>query len=279
MPKHEGKIELHAHTTASDGCLTPQDLVRFADESGIKHLALTDHDSTAGLALAREYCANSSVEIITGIELSSMQLDREIHLLGYFFDEHNQTLQNKLQELVADRSSRAERMIRKFNSLGYPLGFDEVKKKAGPNGLLGRPHVALVLVEHGIVNSINEAFDKFLNPGRPGYVPRLKLSPAEAIQLIKTSGGIPVLAHPGVDFSPSMLPDCLDAGLMGIECYHPKHTPLQTEIYLEIAQRHNLIITGGSDFHGYEREDWKYFGSLTPVEALLQLKRFRKRLG
>ena len=276
MPKNEGKIELHAHTTASDGHFTPQDLVLFAQESGITHLAITDHDTTAGLAAAREQSAKLPIEIIAGIELSAMHLGREIHILGYYIDDQRIILQNKLRDLFEDRFTRAERMVKKFNSLGYPIKFDDIKAKTGPKGLLGRPHIALVLIDYGIVTCITEAFDKYLNPGRPGYVPRMKLSPQEAIKLIKAADGIPVLAHPGLNFPLSLLPDCLDAGLLGIECYHPRHNPAQTQMYLEIAHSYNLVVTGGSDFHGYERDDWKFFGNITPIEALQQLQQVKE---
>ena len=276
MMNKEDKIELHTHTTASDGQYTPAQLVQFAAESGIRHLAITDHDSTAGLTAALKEAAKLQVNIIPGIEISAMHLGREIHFLGYYLDQHKPSLQNRLKSLFNDRQIRAERMLAKFNALGYPMKLEEVKAKAGPQGLLGRPHFALVLMDYGIVSSVPEAFDKFLNPGCPGYVARVKVSAREAIGIIAEAQGIPVLAHPGLEFPLTLLPECLEAGLKGIECYHPRHTQAQTDRYLEIAKKYNLIVTGGSDFHGYEREDWQFFGNISPLASLAQMQQLKE---
>jgi len=279
MLKHKDRIELHAHSSASDGCFSPEEIVRLASSSRISSLAITDHDTVAALAPARAAGAACGVEVISGVELSAIYQDREIHFLGYFIDERSDFLIEKLEDLVENRLARAERIVRKFNALGYPITLDEVKTAAGQEGLLGRPHVALVLMRHGIVDSITEAFQRFLNPGRPGYVPRLKLSHSEAIGLIIKAHGLPVLAHPGLDFPLALLPECLEAGLLGIECYHPRHTAVQTKRYVEIARKNNLIISGGSDFHGYEREDWQNLGNFSPPETLRQLLNERNKQG
>lgn len=273
-PEHEkgdkNGIELHAHTTASDGYYTSGQLVCLACRQGIKYLAITDHDTTAGIAQALACGRQHSLEVIPGIELSTMHNHHEIHILGYYIDETSPQMRETLQVLTTARLDRARKIVTKLNSLGYPLRYEEVKRKATTTGSIGRPHIALALIDHGIVTSIEEAFQKLLNPGCPGYVPRFRLTPFEAIDLVREAGGVPVLAHPGVDFPAGILSTFVEAGLKGIEVFHPEHTQEVEEYYLQQARKMDLIITGGSDFHGHDACDLSYFGNMAVPEISIQ---------
>lgn len=266
------KIDLHVHTTASDGYYTPREVVKLAHTLGITHLAVTDHDTTAGvkeaLAAGNEY----GVEIIPGLELSTLYEEQEIHILGYHQSPASPVLQEPLGSLASLRVRRAEKIVKKLCEAGYPLTMDEVKKKS-KTGTLGRPHIALVLMDHGWVNSIEEGFAKFLNPGCPGFVSRVRISPLEAVSLIRKAGGVPVLAHPGGSFPADLWPFLLEAGLQGVEVYHPIHTAELQRKYLQIAEANQLVITGGSDFHGHDGQDLSYFGNMPiPPETIPKLK-------
>lgn len=266
------KMDLHVHTTASDGRLSPNQVVMLAAERGVRYLAITDHDTTAGLQEAMQMGDKAGVIVLPGIELSTLYREQEVHILGYFIDEKNPELQTKLLELKESRCKRTEKMVEKLKNLGYPVTMEEVRNKSR-GGVLGRPHLALVLQDHGIVSSVEEAFAKLLNPGRPGYVPRLRISPREAVSLISQAGGAAVLAHPGDDLPVEILPACLEAGLAGIEVYHPLHSPALQDYYQDMANKMQLVATGGSDFHGHDEGDWERFGAYTlPAATVLRLK-------
>lgn len=260
------KIELHVHTTASDGAYNPGKIVELAWEKGVRILAITDHDTTSGWEEAAGKTLQYPVMLIPGIELSTVHEDHEIHILGYYIDPDSDKLQNVLNLLTDARQNRACKIVEKLNKHGIDIAFEDVRKKGSPGGSLGRPHVALALIEQGLVNTVEEAFEKFLNPDRPGYVPRYKLAPYEAIALIKKAKGIPVLAHPGIDCPVELLPSFIEAGLLGIEVFHPQHTQEMEKEFLRLACERNLIVTGGSDFHGHEQDEWRYFGEM-PVPA------------
>lgn len=271
-PKHYHKIDLHVHTTASDGSYSPRNLVALARSKGIDCLAITDHDTTYGLSEALEAGKEYGMEIIPGIELSTVQENTEIHVLGYYIDPQNLPFQETLDRLVEARDGRARRIVEKLNDLGYPIEFSEVRSKA-PHGTMGRPHVALVMMDHGIIRSIDEGFDKYLSPGCPAYVPRMRLTPLEAIHLIKEAGGVPVLAHPGLGCPKVLLTDFVRNGLEGIEVFYPKHSHDEIDYYYYQCKNFNLIMTGGSDFHGHNPEDTAILGNIqVPAETIERLK-------
>lgn len=253
-----GKIDLHAHTTASDGLLSPGELVELALERGLKLLAITDHDSTNGVAPALIRAAGTSLEVWPGVEISTDVPNTEVHMLGYFVDATNQSFQEKLGHLRDSRVWRAQQMVEKLAALGKKISFERVRELAG-TGAIGRPHVAQALVEAGYVPTLKDAFDLYLNRNGPAYADRYKLTPAEAIQLIRSANGMPVLAHPtyinpgpdsGFDLS-TFVHELKQEGLAGLECYYGDYSPETQRGLAKIAREFGLIPTGGSDFHGF----------------------------
>lgn len=245
-----GLVDLHTHTTASDGTLAPRDLVRTAVRHGVGVLAITDHDSTEGLPEAREEATrHPGLVIVPGIEINC-DVDRtEIHVLGYLLDVEAAWFQDVLRSQRDERVSRVHRIAERLAELGMPIDPAEVLAEAG-DGAAGRPHVARVMVRRGWVRSEREAFDRYLRAGGPANVTRRRLTPAEAVELIRRAHGVPVLAHPGLSGRDDLIPGLVEAGLMGLEAYYGEHSAAQTRTYLELCRRHDLVATGGSDYHG-----------------------------
>jgi 3',5'-nucleoside bisphosphate phosphatase len=245
-----GGVDLHTHTIASDGQLSPRELVREAVTRGIRVLAITDHDSTEGVAEAMDEAATAPpLTIVPGIEINCDVDGAEIHVLGYGMDHEAAWFQHFCREQREERRARVYRILERLAELSMPIDPEEVFAVVR-EGSAGRPHVAQVMVRRGYVKTVREAFDRFLAAGKPGHVPRTKLTPGDAVRLLRRAGGVPVLAHPGLAGRDEMIPSLLEAGLMGIECYYPEHTPVQTATYLQICRDHGLVTTGGSDFHG-----------------------------
>lgn len=245
-----GGVDLHSHTTASDGALEPRALVQKAVQHGVRVLAITDHDSTDGLAEAFAEAANhSSLTIVPGLEINCDIEGSEIHVLGYLVDYGASWFQDFLRAQRAERVARVARIAERLAELGMPIDPAEVfaiTKEGSP----GRPHIAQVMVNHGYVKSIREAFDKYLRANGPANVPRRRLTPADAIAVIRRAHGVPVIAHPGLASRDELIPDLISAGLAGIEAYYAEHSAKQTATYLEMCRAHNLVATGGSDYHG-----------------------------
>lgn len=243
-------VDLHTHTTASDGSLSPSELVREAARAGVRVLAVTDHDSTDGLAEAlAEARRHPPLELVPGIELNT-EADRfEIHILGYFIDWEVGWFQEVLRGFREERRGRVHRMAERLAALGIPIDPEEVFALVR-EGSAGRPHVAQVMVQHGYVGSVGEAFDRYLKHGGPAYVSYQKLPPEEAIALIRRAGGVPVLAHPGFIDQDDLIPRLARAGLGGVECYYAAHTPAQIATFLRLTRELGLVATGGSDYHG-----------------------------
>lgn len=242
--------ELHCHTTASDGLLTPADVVRLAKRRDVAVLAITDHDTVAAHDEAMAAGAELNLRIIPGIEISALSPQGEVHVLGYNVRPTDDATIQTLNGLRGVREARARGMIDKLAALGIDVPFERVKALAG-DAMIGRPHLARVLVEMGAVSNMQEAFDLYLAEGRPAFVPHEGLTPAQAVDLINAAHGVAVLAHPALyrgDLD-TLLADLLAAGLDGIEVFYPLHTPAQIEQYKVIASKHNLVMTGGSDFH------------------------------
>jgi predicted metal-dependent phosphoesterase TrpH len=247
-------IDLHSHTTASDGSLAPEELVTLAKRQGVSVLAVTDHDTVAGLSRAITEGERLGVEIIPGIEISCLYGQTELHILGYFINPDDPQLKPALEKYWASREDRNPLIVQRLNELGCVLDYAEVKAAAG-SATVGRPHIAQALLRKGYVKSVSEAFDRYLADDGPAYVPRRLPSPAEAIGLIRQTGGIPVLAHPvytarikePFDDICETLKGC---GLMGIESLYSGHNQQQTDRYCSISRNHGLLVTGGSDFHG-----------------------------
>ncbi|MFA5536645.1 MAG: PHP domain-containing protein [Bacillota bacterium] len=246
-------FDLHTHTAASDGTVSAGELVLLAKSVGLKGIAITDHDTVAGIAEALQAGAKLGITVIPGIEISSTYQDEEIHILGYFPDWKDKTFLGRLLELKTEREKRAKKIISRLVKLGYRLNFGEVQKIAG-KGVVGRPHIASSLVEKGYVNSLEEAFDEFLEKGSKAYFPRKKLPLAEALALLKDAKAVPVLAHPGIISSNIKLEPIIAEGIEGIEVYHPIHSARQVEKFIKLCRDKGLISTGGTDFHGKRRD-------------------------
>jgi predicted metal-dependent phosphoesterase TrpH len=252
-------LDLHVHTTHSDGSSTPAEVVRLAHRAGVTAMAITDHDITTGIAEATTAGMELGIEVIPGIEISSIHGGSELHILGYFLDPRDAGLHERLTVLRESRHRRNPKIIERLQALGIDITYEEVRALAGTDSV-GRPHIARLLMEKGVVASAKEAFDRFLADGRPAYVPRLLPSPAEAIQWIRSAQGLAVLAHPTwVKTVEGTLTDLVRQlktdGLDGIEVHYSTHTPRQTRDYLSLAKQLGLLITGGSDFHGLTKPD------------------------
>lgn len=239
-------LELHCHTTHSDGTLTPTELVTAAIVTGVKVLAITDHDTLSGWDEAITAAAPYDLEIVPGLELSTVHNGRSLHVLGFYPDRDR--LQPPLQERIAGRFRRAQKMIDTLADLGYPI-----ELSIQGNMVPGRPHIANALVKAGYVQSPQEAFDRWLGDDKPAYVEYEKFSVFEGIQLLRDCAAVPVWAHPylfrGGEVE-TLLPDFVAAGLMGLEVYHPSHTIAQTQTLEALCQQYGLLMTGGSDYHG-----------------------------
>ncbi|HEV8438757.1 MAG TPA: PHP domain-containing protein [Methylomirabilota bacterium] len=245
-----GAVDLHTHTTASDGTFTPRELVREAAQRGLRVLAVTDHDSTEALGEALDEAArHQPLQIVPGIEINCDVEGAEIHILGYYVDYEAPWFQEFCRAQRQERRARVHRITERLAQLGMALDPEEVFAFVR-EGSAGRPHVAQAMLKRGYVKSVREAFDKYLGAGKPGHVPRKKLSPAEAVRLIRRAGGVPVFAHPGLAQRDHLIPGLIDAGLMGLECYYGEHSAVQTAGYLQLCHDHHLVATGGSDFHG-----------------------------
>ncbi len=252
-----GPVDLHIHTNFSDGQFTPAEIIKAAKDAGFGAIAITDHDTTQGIKPALEAAFKHGLEVIPGIELSALDEEKEIHILGYFIDPENIELQKVLEQVKVARRSRADVMINKLNSLGVDISSGEVRKMAGKD-IIGRPHIARVMQEKGYIADLAEAFSKeYIGRGGRAYVERFKITPGQAIDLVLSAGGIPVLAHPGylsdrTSLRESEIAQYVAMGLKGIEVYYSRHTLKQAHYYKNIALRHELLITGGTDFHGHD---------------------------
>ena len=253
------RIDLHLHSTYSDGSFSPTEVVKQAHHAQVTALALTDHDTTDGIPEASETAQEFNIELISGVEISTQYKGKETHILGYFFDYTNHQFQQHLASLRRSRLERIPKIITKLNQLGFSLSFEDVKATAGV-GSIGRPHVAQVLVDKQYVPNIEQAFSRYLAEGKSAYLARNLPDTSEAIRWIRDIGGVASLAHPAwVKNTVSDLQVACEElkafGLQGIEVFYSTHNPRQTSDYLNMARRLDLTITGGSDFHGTAKPD------------------------
>jgi hypothetical protein len=244
--------DLHLHTQFSDGTFTPEELAGHGARLGFAAMALTDHDSVEGSARMAAACAAAGIEFIVGAELTAEHDGTEVHILGYFLDPQNQTLLSEIAKFQAVRQNRIREMVARINALGVPLEVESVFALASCKSP-GRPHVARALVKAGLISSLDEAFERFLKKNRPAWVPKAKISALDAMELIHQAGGLAVMAHPGLNRTDDVIPALVGAGLDGIECFHTKHSTVMSERYLEIAETFHLLVTGGSDCHGFSK--------------------------
>jgi predicted metal-dependent phosphoesterase TrpH len=272
------RADLHIHSTASDGRYSPAELVRMAVNAGLTVMALTDHDTVDGivpaLQTAKEFPA---LTLIPGVELSTDTFSGEVHVLGYFIDYTNHEFQASLEKMRNSRANRADKMVAKLNELGCNVELARIKEIAG-NGALGRAHIAQALLEKGYISSFKEAFSKYIGHDCPAYIAREKLSPVEAVQLVLKANGLPVIAHPFTTPNPELVVKELKAvGLVGMEVYYAGYLPAEINILFDLAQKYELIPTGGTDYHGIDPASEMTIGGtdvpLNYVEKLITMAR------
>ena len=246
-------IDLHLHTTASDGRCTPTELLERAAAAGVTAMAVTDHDTTAAVGEVQALARARDIEAISGIEITAVEAGRDVHILGYFIDQDNAQLATFLSRQRAQRIARVEAVCDLLAQLGMPIEMLPVLAQARESGegrSIGRPQIARAMVAAGHVADTREAFDKWLATGRPAFVPRAGAPPEEVITIVRGAGGLTSLAHPGQTAIDARIPAYCLAGLHAIEVYHPDHDTASTERYRQLASRLMMLITGGSDFHG-----------------------------
>lgn len=267
------KVDLHIHSNRSDGSFTHKEIIDYSWKLGLKAISITDHDDISGLEFSEKYCQQKGIECIAGVEISARSKPSDIHLLGYFFDYRNKQMNEYIDFFQNERLKRAKKIVKLLKNHGIKLHFDLIQKNAGP-GSIGRPHIADAMVEEGYVYNYQEAFNKYIGDGCPCFIPKYKISPAEAIALINQAGGICVIAHPGSDVTDEGLMDLIKAGLDGIETIHPRHTQEQVDHYRKIIQQHRLLETGGSDCHG-DRKTYVTIGQFNvPYSVVEKMKKF-----
>jgi len=267
------QVDLHIHSTASDGKFSPAEIVGRAAALGLTIIALTDHDSVDGIAPALEAAKSSPrLRVIPGIEISTDMPDGEIHVLGYFIDYTSDELRSTLERFRSSRQRRAQGMTAKLRDLGINIDWQRVQEIAG-DGSIGRPHIAQAMLEKGYIKSIRDAFNGYIEHGGPAYVEREKMTPAEAVALILRSNGLPVLAHPFTASDPeAMIIELKAAGLIGIEAYYNGYTADEINRLVGMADSHSLIATGGSDYHGLDDSDETGLGgAAVPVKSAERL--------
>ncbi|GGN96034.1 PHP domain-containing protein [Saccharibacillus kuerlensis] len=247
--------DLHMHSTSSDGMNTPTELVRLASERGLAGMALTDHDTVAGVRAAETEARLAGLDFIPGVEISTRADGKDIHMLGYFVDPDNKLFLERLAGLRSVRDQRNELILERLQQLGVEITLDEVKDRGGrplgPGESVGRPHMADVLVRKGYASDLRDAFDKYLAEGAAAYVSPPRITPVEAADWIREAGGIPVLAHPGLYGDDELVRTVLEAAKpAGIEVRHPDHMSDDEERYRKLAEEYGLLTTAGSDYHG-----------------------------
>ncbi len=270
--------DLHLHTLFSDGTLNCEELVDLAAKAGLSAVAIVDHDTVAGIEFAQKAGLENNLEVLSGVELTAEQDGVEIHLLGYLFDHHYPPLLEKLELL---RKNRVERIYKISEKLKKEMDVSldpESVFNLSLKGTVGRLHIARAMVNAGIVKSTYEAFYKYIGDRCPGYVSGFKLTPAEAIKLIKDAGGVPVLAHPYTLRRDELIPEFVKMGLAGLEVYYSEHTQGMINFYRDLAKKYKLVSTGGSDFHGDTKPDVKLGSIRIPYELVEELKAAKERL-
>ncbi len=273
MFQQQGRVDLHTHSTASDGVLSPAELVQRALEQGLEAIALTDHDTLEGIPEAVDAAAGTGLEIVPGIEISAEAPEGDFHILGLYVDPQDEMLLARLKALQRARIGRAKAMLKRLAALGVPLEWAEVGEFA-TGAILGRLHIARAMVRRGYVPSVREAFQQYIGWNGPAYVPRLRVTPGEAIRWIRQAGGVAVLAHPAASGVALHIPTLVPLGLQGVEVYYPDHSAEDVKVLLDLARRYRLLVTGGSDFHGFGPYEGAPLGSVdVPVRLLHRLQR------
>ncbi len=279
-------VDLHTHSTASDGTCAPAEVVRLAAGAGLRAVALTDHDTVDGLSEARAAAAGLPIEFVPGIELAARNVPRTVDILGLWLPERPERLERALAWLIARRAERNAEMVERLAGLGLPVSLDELLASA--EGTVGRPHIAKLLLDKGCVASLNEAFDRYIGRKGAAYVPKVSFAAEEAVELLKSEGATVILAHPAIYDLPiaeieALVRRLADRGLDGIEAVYSEHSANKTREYRCLADRFGLAVSGGSDFHGATKPDIRLGvgkGNLrVPGKILDDLKERRVRHG
>ncbi|MCG8607746.1 PHP domain-containing protein [bacterium] len=250
----DGFADLHLHTTHSDGQHAPKAVIDKCASTGLRAVSIVDHDDVSAISEATRCGENVGIEVIPGVELSVTWEGYDLHVLGYCIDHENADLINYLNIFKKARIERARQIVEKLGALGVTIPFEAVQHLAGP-GTIGRPHIAQVLVENGLVKSFQDAFDRFIGDGKPANVLKYKIDLENALKLIRSAGGVSVVAHPGLQLDIREIEKLTQAGIDGIEVIHPAHDDDRVQLYRKLAYDHNLVETGGSDFHGGKKGD------------------------
>lgn len=250
----KANYDLHTHTTASDGTNSPAVQVKLALEAGLAGIAITDHDTVAGIAEAVAEGKKLGIDVIPGVEISTVSGGQDVHVLGYFIDPENRLFLDRLEQMRRTRDLRNDMMLARLAELGLPVTMEEVleqsKKQPGKDETIGRPHIAQVMIAKGYVADMSEAFDRYLGKHGAAYVNPPRIRPEDAIDWIREAGGVPVIAHPGLYEDEQLVRRLIDYGVSGIEAFHPDHSPETESHYSQLAQSNGLLVTAGSDFHG-----------------------------
>ncbi len=272
------EADLHVHTTASDGLLTPHEAVREASLSGLRAIGITDHDSVDGIKPAIRAGRSFIIEVVPGIEINTDFGGRGLHVLGYYLDFQSTSLEEKLIYLRDARNLRASQIVKKLQNLGFVIDMDDVIQLVRM-GVVGRPHIAQALYKKGYVRTPTDAFRQYIGRGRPAFVPRYKMTPLDAVTMIREANGIPVFAHPGTANADHLIPDMIERGLLGLEIDHPEHDEKTRQHYREIANRYKLLKTGGSDSHGaLYKTNVPIGGVCVPYQVVTDLKRIKEEI-
>lgn len=272
------RLDLHLHTTASDGAWEPAEVVHGARSGGLHAIAITDHDTVSGVAEAQAAGVEAEVTVISGCELSSTLDGRELHILGYGVALDDRDLLARGERARARRRERMAEMVERLRWQGVDVDLGSVERVAGDGGMIGRPHLAEALVEADEVGSVDEAFDRLIGNYHEAYVSTDLGSPQEAIEVIRGAGGVPVWAHPPSDLVERLTPKLAEAGLRGLEAYRGNHTAARIRRYRDLAKAHGLVVSGGSDWHNPKRNEklgrfWSTWGQLKELLAELGVER------
>jgi len=272
--KMTGKVDLHMHTTHSDGFYSPDEILRKAKDKNLEAISITDHDSINGIEEAAVIGKGLGIEVIPGVEISSDLNGKEVHILGYFIDIYNEEFKRYLNFFRVERIKRAERIVKSLNNLGMGITIEDIFNIAN-NSAVGRPHIARAMVHKGLVSNYHEAFNKYIGNGCPAYEKKVHISPQSAFKIITDAGGLSFIAHPGF-MQEDILKDLIEAGVDGIEVFHPSHSPAKVKFYKGIVSEYYLLESGGSDYHGGPRNDDDNFGRF--YTSLAVLEAMKKRL-
>jgi predicted metal-dependent phosphoesterase TrpH len=267
MNEGDGRLDLHTHTTFSDGDMTPEEMVAEAKRLGLAGVAITDHDEVAGVDAAMKVAGDGFV-VVPGVELSTSDGKTDIHILGYLIDTKNKELLRHLGIFRDARLNRGIQMVERLQDMGVDIEVDSVLEIAG-GGAVGRPHIAAAMVENGAVDSVETAFRKYIGFKSPAYVPKYQLKPSDAFRLIREAGGVGAMAHPGTTRRDELITDFIAEGMRAIEVYHPKHNESDISRYRRLAEKLGLVVTGGSDSHG-RRNEKLHIGAFTVSESVIE---------